>query len=1075
MSGHGASSTDRDTIEGVTEEQSRLFLETLVACAPVGLAVVDLELRYIHINEALAAINGLPRHAHLGRKLRDVLPELWPFVEPHYRRVLETGQPALNMEIVTGTTPQQAGVSRQFLVSYYPLRNGSGVMLGIGVSVVETTENRRAHQALRASEQRYRSLVEATAQTVWTTNAHGEAMEAAPSWQAFTGQSLGAHLGLGWLDAIHPEDRKRFVTEWSAALKTHEPYRGDLRLACHDGSYRHVVVRGVPVFNDGGLVREWISTAEDITERQHAECELRRTSEALLQGEQRYRTFVSQSTEGIWRMEISQPIDTRLPEQMQVQALLHGGTIAEANEVMARMTGFGTARELVGVTLHRLIQQLTHAHTAVEEAVLPFIRNGYRMEDVETRQPGPDGMERVRLANLVGVVENGRLVRIWGTQRDVTEQVRAKEALEQSREVVRMREHQLRAITDALPALVAYVDQDERYVFCNQAFETWFGLDPEAMVGQKVRELSGEAGYAHLKDWMRRALAGETVSYETALTLRDGRLLHVLSSYVPTHMPQGAVKGFVVLVHDITERKRAEAEVETQRARLYDVLMNIPAAIALLRGPELRFDLINPIYRGLARGMELTGQSLRDIARHHRAAEDYVQKLRGVYASGKPLFRMEVLARREGWDRGTQEERYYNIAYVPLRDAESRVDSVLSFSMDVTEQVRARQRAEELAAHLSNQQQWLESVLNLIPIAFVLMEPGTGRVLFANQAAHRMAGGWLPLGLFAEDYGSVYPFVDEEGNPIPIEQVPGVRAARGERIQREILGWDSPQGRRLFLTDSELLPAMHGHPATIVLSAQEVTRLKQTEARLQEAVRLRDEFLTVASHELKTPLTPLQIKLQGLVREARTGDSLRRLQERVLSTAESASVQVRKLTALINDLLDVTQLSGETLTLHRERVDLSAVLRDVAEQFRSQAAQAGCELVVRAPEPVVGLWDRHRLEQVARGLLSNAIRYGPGSPVWLTVERRDDVARFTVRDEGIGIPPENLRRIFEKFFRSVPSRNYGGLGLGLFITRCIVEAHQGSIHARSRPGEGAVFTVDLPLAVNGRPPEVTVH
>lgn len=944
MSGHGASSTDtdRDAIEGVTEEQSRLFLETMVACAPVGLAVVDLELRYIHINEALAAINGLPRHAHLGRKLRDVVPELWPILEPHCRGVLETGQPVLNLEI-TGTTPLQAGVIRQFLVSYYPLRDGSGVMQGVGITVVETTENRRAHQALRASEQRYRSLVEATAQTVWTTNAHGELMEPAPRWQAFTGQSLGAHLGLGWLDAIHPDDRKRFATEWAAALKTRDPYQGELRLTFHDGTYRHVVVRSVPVFDDAGGVREWISTAEDITERKHAEGERRRTSEALRQGEQRYRTFVSQSTEGIWRMEITPPIDTRLPEQEQVRALLHRGSIAEANEVMARMTGFGSAREMVGVTLHRLIQQLTHADTAVEEAVLPFVRNGYRMEGVETRLPGPDGMERVRLANLMGVVENGRLVRIWGTQRDVTDRVRAK------------------------------------------------------------------------------------------------------------------------------------AEVEAQRARLYDVLMNIPAAIALLRGPELAFDLVNPIYQGLTHGVSLTGQSLRDLTRHHRTAEEYFRTLRGVYESGRPHFQMEVLIQREGRGSGALEDHYFNIAYVPLRDAEGRVDSVLSFSMDVTEMVRARQRAEELAAHLSNQQQWLETVLNLIPIAFVLMEPGTGRVHFANQATHRMAGGRLPLGLSAEDYGSVYPLVDEEGSPIPIDRVPGMRAARGERLQQETVGWDSPLGRRLFLTDSELLPAMHGHPATIVLSIQEVTRLKQTEARLQEAVRLRDEFLTVASHELKTPLTPLQLKLQGLVREARTGDSLHRLQERVLRTAESASAQVRKLTALINDLLDATQLTGETLTLHRERVDLSAVLRDVAEQFRSQAAQAGCELVVRAPEPVVGFWDRHRLEQVARGLLSNAIRYGPGRPVWLTVERRGGVARFSVRDEGIGIPPENLPRIFEKFVRAVPARNYGGLGLGLFITRCIVESHQGSIHAQSRPGEGAVFIVDLPLAMDGRPLEAMVH
>jgi PAS domain S-box-containing protein len=1072
--GHGTSMTDRDVIEGVSAEQSQRFLETMVACAPVGLAFVDRALRFIHINETLAAMNGVPRHAHLGRKVRDVIPDLWPFVEPHYRRVLETGEPVLNL-VVSGATAKEAGVERDFQVNYYPVPGEAGVMSGIGVTVVEVTESRRALQAVRMSEQRYRSLVEAAAQTVWTTNARGELVEPAPRWLAFTGQTHGAHLGLGWLDAIHPSDRTRFVTAWAGALDLRAPYQDEVRLAFHDGSYRNVVIRSVPVFDDADEVREWVSTAEDITHRKRAEGELRQTSRALRKSEERYRTFVAQSTEGIWRLEIEPPLDTRLPEQAQVQALLDHGAVAEANDTMARMTGFRCARELVGTTLRQMVSLITRSEEATDTALLPFVRNGYRIENAETRQRGPDGVERVRLANLIGVVEGGRLVRIWGTQRDVTEQVRAKEALEQSREVVRFREHQLRAITDALPALVAYVDRDERYVFCNKAYETWFGIAPEKMVGQPVRGYAGELGYAHLRDWIRKALAGETVQYESALTLQDGRMLHVQSTYVPTRDSHGAVKGFVGLVHDITDRKRAEAEVEAQRARLYEVLMSVPASIALQQGPELVFTLVNPIYRRFAGGADLTGQSLREMSLHSRTASHYYRLLLDVYRSGKPRYLSEQPSEVDIHGNGTQEARLFNSTFLPLRGADGQVDSVMTFSTDVTEQVRARRQVEELAVHLSNQQQWLESVLNRIPIAFLLLEPNTGRVLFANQAAHRMAGGHLPLNVPLDAYASVYHLLDEDGRPLATDQVPGARAARGERFQRVPVVWETPTGRYSLVTDSELLPAMHGHPATALLALQDVTRLKQTEARLQEAVRLRDEFLTVASHELKTPLTPLQIKLQALARDVRADVPMARLKERVLSAAESATVQVRKLTALINDLLDVTQLTGETLSLRREAVDLADVLREVAEQFRSQAAQAGCELVVQVPEPVVGWWDRHRLEQVTRGLVSNAIKYGPGRPVVLRAERLRDRARFTVRDEGIGIAPENLGRIFEKYGRAVSARNYGGLGLGLFITRCIVEAHQGTIHAESRPGEGARFVVELPLAVDGRPPGATMH
>ena len=1074
MLGQSAGLTDRAAIEGVSEEQSRLFLETMVASAPVGLGFVDLDLRFIHINEALATINGLPRQAHLGRKVRDVIPELWPVVEPQYRQVLETGRPALNLEIV-GPALEDGGPERYFLVNYYPARGAAGVMHGIGITVMEITESKHAERALRMSEQRYRSLVETLSQTVWTTNGRGEVVEPAPRWLAFTGQSHGAHLGLGWLDAIHPSDRTRFVSEWAAALELRNPYRGEVRLRCHDGSYRDTVIRSVPVFDDRGLVREWISTAEDITERKRAECSLRRTTQALQASDERYRTFVAQSTEGIWRLEVEPPIDTRLPEDAQVEALVDRALVAETNEMMARMTGFSSVRELLGTTLRRMMSLLTQDAAYTDKVVRPFIRNGYRLENAETRQVGRDGEPRVRLANLVGVVERGLLVRVWGTQRDVTEQVLAKQALQQSREAVRLREHQLRAITDALPALVAYVDRDERYVFCNRAFETWFGLKPEELVGQPVRALSGEPAYANLRDWMRKALAGETVSYESAVTLRNGRQLYTQSNYVPTRTAQGAVKGFVVLVHDITDRKRTEAEVEAERARLYDILMSAPASIALLSGPDQVFTLINPIYRKYSQGVDLSGQSLREMARDNPTAADASQDVERVYVSGKPCYQTEMSWLLDMRGTGVKEERFFNTAYVPLRNAAGKVDCVMSFSMDVTEQVLVRRRVEELAAHLANQQQWLESVLHLIPTAFLLIEPDSGRVVFANQAAHRMAGGHFPLGVPTEDYASVYRLTDERGAPIPVHQSPGARASRGEHLRRTPVVWHTATGKYSLLTDSELLPAMHGHPATAVLAFQDVTRLKQTEAQLQEAVRLRDEFLTVASHELKTPLTPLQIKLQGLAREARGEAPGGRLRERVLSTVENASGQIRKLTVLINDLLDVTQLTGETLSLERDVVDLSAIIREVVEQFRTPCSHAGCDIIVNAPEPVVGWWDRHRLEQVARGLLSNAIKYGPGRPVVLQVERVGDRARFTIRDEGIGIAPENLSRIFEKFGRAVSTRNYGGLGLGLFISRRIVEAHQGTILAESHQGQGATFTVELPLVVEGPPPGTTMH
>ncbi len=228
----------------------------------------------------------------------------------------------------------------------------------------------------------------------------------------------------------------------------------------------------------------------------------------------------------------------------------------------------------------------------------------------------------------------------------------------------------------------------------------------------------------------------------------------------------------------------------------------------------------------------------------------------------------------------------------------------------------------------------------------------------------------------------------------------------------------------------------------------------------QEAIRARDEFLSVASHELKTPVTTLQLQIQGLLRRLRTGGipTPEALEER-LSTSER---QVERLTHLINDLLDISRITGGRLDLRIEPVDFSAVLRDVATRLEESLLRAGCTFAVNAPEPQVGAWDRLRLDQIVTNLVANAMKYGAGHPIEISLSGTPDTVRLSVADEGIGIAPENQARIFERFERAVSGRHYGGLGLGLWIVRQIVDALGGVISVESDPGRGSVFTVDLP-------------
>ena len=184
--------------------------------------------------------------------------------------------------------------------------------------------------------------------------------------------------------------------------------------------------------------------------------------------------------------------------------------------------------------------------------------------------------------------------------------------------------------------------------------------------------------------------------------------------------------------------------------------------------------------------------------------------------------------------------------------------------------------------------------------------------------------------------------------------------------------------------------------------------------------------------------------------------------ERVSGKLGGAHRQVDRLASLVSTLLDVSRIATRRISLELSEVDLTLAVREALERLREVFAQAGCDVTFQSWEPVVGRWDALRLDQVIINLLTNAAKYGQGQPITVSVEADQEQARLTVRDEGIGIAAEALPRLFGRFERAVSVRHYGGLGLGLYISRQIIEALGGRVSVDSRPGEGATFTVELP-------------
>jgi signal transduction histidine kinase len=225
--------------------------------------------------------------------------------------------------------------------------------------------------------------------------------------------------------------------------------------------------------------------------------------------------------------------------------------------------------------------------------------------------------------------------------------------------------------------------------------------------------------------------------------------------------------------------------------------------------------------------------------------------------------------------------------------------------------------------------------------------------------------------------------------------------------------------------------------------------------RAHEAIELRDEFLSIASHELNTPLTPLKMHLEALRRRNVPP-------ERVQEGLDAALRQVTRLQRLVAEMLDVAQIGEGQIGLREERFDLAALVDEVVSRMGEQAKRAGSRVQVNAERPSLGTWDRSRIGQVIMHLLSNALKFGGGQPVDVTVAGDERAARLVVHDRGMGIPAEAQRRIFERFGRAISTQHYGGFGLGLWIVRRVVDESGGRVSVDSAPERGTTFTVVLP-------------
>jgi signal transduction histidine kinase len=755
--------------------------------------------------------------------------------------------------------------------------------------------------------------------------------------------------------------------------------------------------------------------------------------DALRQSEERYRAFIAQSSEGIWRFELERPIDPKAPADAQIELIYRYAYLAECNDAMARMYGLEHAGELVGARLGDL---LVRDDPRNAEYLHAFIQSGYRLTDAESYEVDHDGNPRYFLNNLIGIFENGRLVRAWGTQRDIT----ASRMIEEERARLLVAEREARAAAERAAARTAQL----------QAITAAFAeaITPaqvaQVVLNQVILQLGASAGGIGLLDAGRAQIdLIFTTGYSDAL-VQQYRSIAVST---PVPYAEAIYCGQPIWI-----------ESSEQYAARYPHLAEVPPL------PAASSSLPLIVNRKIIGGLMIQFANERAFPPDEQAFILALAQQCAQAIDRARLYEAEQRARVEA-DAARRRALF-------LADASRALAASLDYTTTLA--LIARLAVPALA-------DWCA--------VYILGDGGAIELLAAQHAdpqhielayelhrrfppRPRAPGGVMEVLRTGQPH--ILPEIDDAvlqavaHAPEHLELLHAIGfasmmivplTARGARLGAITFISSTPERR--FGPDDLALAEELGRRAAQAIDNAQLYR------EAQEAVRLRDIFFSVAAHELKTPLTSLLGQAQLLQRRGQREGTLN---ERDLRAAGVVVEQAARLNRMVTALLDISRIEQGKLSIDRAPVDVAALARQVVEEIQQMLTQHTIDY--RAPaDPLLVSGDALRLEQVLQNLVGNAVKYSPeGGTVAVRVARHGSSACVSVADQGIGIPPAAIPQLFQRFYRAsnVDDRKISGMGIGLYVVKEIVELHGGTVAVESEEGRGSTFTVCLPLMKDER-------
>lgn len=772
-----------------------------------------------------------------------------------------------------------------------------------------------------------------------------------------------------------------------------------------------------------------------------------------------YRSFIAVSTEGIWRFELEQPIPVALPVDDQIELLYRFAYLAECNNAMARMYGYDSAEQILGARLGDIMPQS-------DEKNIEYLRalhaSGYCLNDVESSELDRYGNPKIMLNSLNGIVEDGLVVRAWGTQRDITAQKQAEDALRAS-------EERYRLLTELSPDGVVVASADGTISLLNPSVLRTLGASAEEMIGRSLFDFVAPEFQDGCRALMKTVMIEETAATEVEGTLvrTDGRRVPVEVSAVRFDSNQQFAQ---LVIHDLTGRKQVEAErerwskqIESERDRLTRILEQMPIGVIIAEAPSGRLLFHNIEASRLFHRPFLVAEDYRGYPKYGAVRDDGLPYQAEEYPAARSLMAGEIVKSEElKYRLEDSTEAYFSVNSAPIYDSEGRMVLTIVTFIDIA----ARKQAE---AALRESEERFAKAFKLSPDGLVISRIEDGVVLEVNDSFVSMTGyardemigkSTLQIGLYVD------PSTRERVMKVLREQnfVRDFEAAMKRKTGEAhwVLFSAEPmdlRGEHCWLTICRDITERK-------VAEEERERLLRQEKEAREeaetASRMKDDFLATISHELRTPLTAIlgwaNMLNRGLLSQLQTQHALEVIEQSARSQA-----------GLVEDILDTARIITGRLKLDAQPVEIERVFHTAVDVIRPSADAKGVALDAVTDDPhgiVVG--DANRVQQVIWNLLSNAVKFtSEQGRVEARLRQIDGHVEITVTDTGMGIDPQFMPYIFDRFRQadSTSTRKYSGLGLGLAIVRHLVEMHGGTVAASSPGiGHGATFTVRFPLA-----------